>query len=280
MKVGMAGASVMLKPWLDGIKSAIELGYDAFEIFGEFPQIEIERAGKQQRNKARRLTEDSGLELTVHAPFNNLNIASLNRGILEESVRQIIATVNFCKDIGAQVVVIHNGEYLIDQAIGDGFQQAKMVQWQLNLESLKRICSCAEKAGVMVCLENCNFVSNKIERSLDDLLQIKNEVNSPNLKFTLDIGHSRLAEGVENAVQKLGSDIRHIHFTDNMGKSDDHLIIGEGNFDYSGILDFIRNFPYVVVLEVVKVGTSTEPAQKSLAHFRKLIGIERVCAGN
>jgi len=280
MKIGMAGASMMMTPWMDGIKSAAELGYNAFEIFGEFPQIEIGRVPKDQRNQGRKLAEQLELALAVHAPFNDLNIASLNRGILAESVRQMIEAVKFCRDLAGKAVVIHNGEYIIDQAIGDAFNQAKMIQWQLNLDSLKRICEQAEKSGVLVCLENCNFVGNKIERSLDDLLILQKEVNSPNLKFALDIGHSRLAEGVETAIKKLGPEIRHIHFTDNLGKNDDHLIIGEGDFDYSPFLDFIRNFPAIITLEVVKVGISPEPAQKSLANFRKIMGIDQACIKN
>jgi len=273
MKVGMAGASMMLSSWIDGIKAAAELGYQAFEIFGEFPQIEIWNVTGAQRDYARKLAEELKLEIVVHSPFTNLNIASLNRGILDESVRQSIEAVKFCNDLGGKVVVVHNGEYVLDPALGDSAEQAKAIQWRINIDSLKRIAEEAQNCDIFLCLENCNFVWNKIERKLDDLLRIKTEVNNPHLKFTLDIGHSRLAEGVENAIKILGNEIRHIHFTDNRGKNDDHLVIGEGNFDYHPFLNFIRNFPYVITLEVVKMGTSKEPARKSLINFQKILGI-------
>ena len=105
MKIGMAGAGMMLTPWMDGIRFASELGYQAFEIFGEFPQTEIDLVSKEKRKRARSLAEEFGLEIVVHAPFNNLNIASLNRGILKESVRQIISAVKFSRDLGGNVAV-------------------------------------------------------------------------------------------------------------------------------------------------------------------------------
>jgi len=271
MKVGMAGGSVMLLPWMDGIRIASDLGYDAFEIFGEFPQAEIDYISREERETAKKLAEELKLELLVHCPFNNLNIASLNRGIREESVQQYLSAVDFCAEIGGEALVVHNGEYIIDPAIGDMGPQVKAIQWQLNLEALKRVSERAERAGVMLCLENCNFVWNKIERSIEDLVRIKQAIVSENLKFTLDIGHSRLAEGVNQALKVLGKEIRHIHFTDNFGKQDDHLIIGEGDFDYSPFLDFFRSFPFVITLEVIKLNRSIEPAKRSLENFRKII---------
>ncbi len=278
MKIGMAGASVMLAPWLDGIRYAGELGYQAFEIFGEFPQIDLGRVTTAQKDAARKMADEFKLELALHAPFNDLNLASLNRGILAESVRQSLEAVELCHDLGGKTVVIHNGEYLMDSALKGGGEQGRMIQWQLNLDSLKRIAELAEKRKVFLCLENCNFVGNKVEQNLDDLLRIKKEVDNPNLKFTLDIGHSRLAEGVETALKKLGPDIRHVHFTDNLGKNDDHLTIGEGNFDYAPLKEFLHHFPHIVTLEVVKLGISIEPAQESLAYFKKIMGITDTCA--
>jgi len=271
MKIGLAGASMMLSGWKEGIKAASQLGYDAYEIFGEFPQTDADKISPAEREDAKALAHSHRVEIAVHAPFNSLNLAAFNRGIREESIRQSIEAVKFCKDLGGRTVIIHNGEYVIDPAWGDQAQRARGIQWDLNLDSLKRIAEAAEKLGVFLCLENCNFVGNKMESSLEDLLRIKREVDYANLKFTLDIGHSRLAEGVEQALRILGDEIRHIHFTDNLGKRDDHLVIGKGNFDYAPLKDFVRKFEHIVTLEVIRLDSSLEPARESIKHFRKII---------
>jgi len=271
MKIGLAGASMMLVNWKDGIKAAAELGYDAYEIFGEFPQTDPDLISRSERASARRLASRYGIEIAVHAPFNSLNLAAFNRCIREESVRQSIEAVKFCHDLGGRTVVIHNGEYTVDPTWGEAGKRAMGIQWDLNVDSLKRIAEVAEKLDVFLCLENCNFVPAKMEKSLADLKRIKKQVDSNRLKFTLDIGHSRLAEGVPTAIKTLGSDIRHIHFTDNFGKSDDHLVIGKGNFNYNSFRNFVRNFKYIVTLEVIKIDSSREPARESLENFRKII---------
>ena len=271
MKIGMAGASMMLAGWKDTIKAATDLGYDCVELFLEFPQTEMDQVTQAQREQAKKLAQELKIEIAGHAPFNSLNLASFNRGIREESIRQSIEAVKFVSDLGGNTVIIHNGEYIIDAAWGPAAETGMGIQWDLNLDSLKRVAASAQERAVFLCLENCNFVGNKIERNLDDLLEIKNEVASPNLKFNLDLGHSRLAEGVPAAIKALGEDIRHIHFTDNFGRNDDHLIIGTGNFDYQPFLYFIRRFPYIVTLEAIKIDASLETAKKSLENFRKII---------
>jgi len=271
MKIGLAGAGMMLANWKDGIRAAAEMGYDAYEIFGEFPQTDADRISSSERAAARRLAARHGIEIAVHAPFNSLNLAAFNRGIREESVRQSIEAVKFCSDLGGRTVVIHNGEYTVDPTWGEAAKKAVGIQWDLNVDSLKRIAEAAEKLGVYLCLENCNFVPAKVEKSIADLKEIRKEVDSAKLKFTLDIGHSRLAEGVAAALKLLGNDIRHIHFTDNFGKNDDHLVIGRGNFNYKPFRNFVRDFKYIVTLEVISIGSSREPARESLKNFRKII---------
>jgi len=272
MKIGMAGSAMMTSNWKDALQTAINLGYDAFEISCEYPQADPDHIPKAEREKGKETAEKAGIAIALHAPFNSLNFATFNQGIRKESVRQTIEAVNFCADLGGKTVVTHNGEYLIDPDWGGQAEQGLGLQYDLNIDSLKRVAEAAEKRGVILCLENCNFVRAKVEQTLADLVKIKDEVKSPNLKFTLDIGHSRLAEGVESAIKILGKDIRHIHFTDNFGKKDDHLVIGEGNFDYSSFVDFILGFRHIVTLEVVVLDTSPEPARKSLENFKRIIG--------
>ena len=98
------------------------------------------------------------------------------------------------------------------------------------------------------------------------------EAVGDSLQFTLDIGHARLnvPGGVDEAIRLLGDNIRHIHFTDNNGELDDHLPIGDGNFDYSGFWDYIKNFPHIVTLEVLDIGTDPNPIVRSLENFKQI----------
>lgn len=269
--IGMAGSTVMLLPWLAALKSAVALGFEAFELFGEFPQCVCEEVRGAERAEGRTVVKSSGIALAVHAPFTSLNPAALNPGIRKESVRQILAAVDLCADLGGTTVITHNGEYVLSGELRAKAPAAVQIQWQNNIASLRECAHHAAERGVTLCLENIGFEPEHLDRNIDDLLRIKAEVNESALAFCLDIGHARLNNELTRAVTQMGSHIRHIHFTDNFGKHDDHLPIGHGDFDYSPLLDFFRTFPHILTLEVIAVGTDPEPAVQSRARVEKLL---------
>lgn len=269
--IGMAGSSVMMLNLTDAMSAAAEAGFDAFELFAEFPQCVSDEVTEDKRAEAKKLTQSSGLAVAVHAPFTSLNIAALNPGIRAESVRQTLAAVDLCADIGGKRVVMHNGRYILPRRMTDRAPEAFKLQRHYNIESLKRVASRAEERDVIICLENIGFESDSIDRGVDDMLAIREEVNSPALAFCIDIGHARLNGELPRVIEKMGPPARHIHFTDNFGERDDHVVIGDGNFDYTPHLDFFRNFPDIITLEVFNIGTDPEPAIRSLERVRKML---------
>jgi sugar phosphate isomerase/epimerase len=251
--LGMAGVSVMLMPALDALRKAIELGFQAFEISGEFPQCVCEEMTAAQRREGKAMVESSGLALALHAPFNSLNPAALNPGVRAESIRQTLAAIDLCADLGGRVVIVHNGNYILSENFWKTSPEAFRLQWDYNIQALQQGARRAQEKGVVLGLENIE--SNCIDRNADDMLKIKEEVDSSALAFCIDIGHARLNRELPQVIEKLGPLARHIHFTDNFGEKDDHLVIGQGNFDYSPHLDFFRSFTGIITLEVISIGT-------------------------
>jgi sugar phosphate isomerase/epimerase len=48
-------------------------------------------------------------------------------------------------------------------------------------------------------------------------------------EICLDVGHANLTEGgIAGFLETFGSRISHVHFSDNYGEKDDHLVPGEG----------------------------------------------------
>lgn len=270
--IGMSGVAVMLLPVLETIQMAIDLGYDAVELSGEFPQCVCDEVTAEQRQQARQLAAAAGLRLSVHAPFNSLNPAALNPGIRAESIRQIKTAIDLCADMGGELVTVHNGNYVVSEKMRQKIPQVAEIQWDLNLDALRQTAEHARQRDVYLCLENIGFEPRTIDRNVDDMLAIRQAVDSPALWFCVDIGHARLNNELDDVMTRLTPFARQIHFTDNFGQADDHLIIGQGNFDYSPYLDFFREFDGILLLEVIQVGTDPGPARQSLAHVRQLLG--------
>ena len=65
-----------------------------------------------------------------------------------------------------------------------------------------------------------------------------------------------------------------VHLSDNFGEKDDHLPLGDGNYDYSEYVDFLKNFDHVITLEVVDVGTDPEPALRARQGLQDLLAAQ------
>ena len=271
-KIGMSSTAIILEPWINALKIAAENGFEAFEVSCVYPSVDTDNPTQNVIAEARKVIEKSGIEICVHAPFYELNIAAYSRGIREESVRLIKNSIDLCEKLGGKTLIAHTGTYTYKTPPGgsDAYHTGTKIQQDYNIESLKKINNYANSKGITVCLENIGLEPNSIDQSFEDLIEIRKSVGST-LQFTLDLGHARLTEGAEKGILLLGDNIRHIHLTDNHGEKDDHLTVGDGNYDYSGFIDFLINFPYVITLEVVEVSTDPGPVLRGRNALNNLL---------
>ena len=271
LKIALTSYAMEEYSYVEALMFAAENGFDAFEVNIFFPSIDLDNWNWNEIEALKKISRDEEIEISVHAAFYELNMAAFLKGIREESVRYINKSIDFCHELGGEVVTVHPGKftYGIEPGATPDTDPLMKIQWDHNIESLKKINAHAESKGITLCLENLGW--NDVSQSFEDMLKIRDEVGD-SLKFTLDIGHARLNSkgGVEEGFRVLGDNIRHIHFTDNFGEEDDHLPIGEGNTDYSSFFHFIKDFPHVITLEVHVPGTDPNPILKSLEYFRKL----------
>jgi sugar phosphate isomerase/epimerase len=270
-KIGMPSSAMMTARWINPLRVAAENGFDAFEINCSYPSAEVESTPLEVFEKANKILEKSGVEVCVHAPFFELNLAAFSPGIRKESIQITQKAVDFCAEVGGKTMILHSGTQTYEQIKGIPKEENPLfkTQWDNNIDSLKQINEYANTKGITVCLENIGF--NSIDQSFQDLLEIRKAVGS-SLQFTLDFGHARLGQGAEEGIRLLGENIRHIHLHDNHGTSDDHLPIGDGNYDYSGFLDFFRKYPHIITLEVTEISRDPQPILRSKKNFQKLLG--------
>lgn len=269
-KVGIASCAMMSTRWITPLKMAAELGFEAYEINCAYPSVELDNTPPEVIAKAKDILSKSGMDVCVHAPFFELNIAAFSDGIRQQSIGEINKAVDLCAAVGGQVLIVHAGDHTYSELKGVSRHDNPLAkrQWDNNIDSLKRINDYAQAKGITVCLENIGF--NAIDQCYADLIDIRKEVGD-SLQFTLDFGHARLQEGAEKGIAVLGDNIRHIHLHDNKGASDDHLPIGFGNYDFSAFVDYFKNYPGVITLEMVQMNRDAEPIIKCKENFEKLL---------
>ena len=271
LKIAMTSYAMEEVSTVDALRFAAEKGFDAFEVNIFFPAVDLDNWNWNEIEAIKKISQDEDIEIIVHGTFYDLNLAAFSKGIREESVRYINKSIDLCHELGGEVVTVHPGRftYGIEPYASPETDPLMKIQWDHNIDSLQRINAYAASKEVSLCLENLGW--NDVAQSFEDMLKIRDQVGDT-LQFTLDIGHARINAkgGIEEGFRVLGDNIRHIHFSDNLGKEDQHLPIGEGNTDFSSFFHLLKDFPYIIALEIIKPGPDPSPIVNSLAYLRTL----------
>ncbi|MEG1499937.1 MAG: TIM barrel protein [Clostridia bacterium] len=98
---------------------------------------------------------------------------------------------------------------------------------KIGLERIKRLLYECQKNNMFLCIEN-TF-------SLNELEYIFNNIDSDNLMLCYDSGHENfLTQGAE-MLKKFANKVKVVHLHDNWGKTDEHMILGEGGINVENL---------------------------------------------
>ncbi|HOT95356.1 MAG TPA: sugar phosphate isomerase/epimerase family protein [Methanoregulaceae archaeon] len=246
-----SSAKVTAPPdWVYDLQAA---GFDGWEIVAEGDYRLDHPPGLA---RIRELIETTGLRVTVHAPYGDLNCASLNYPILRESVRQVTACIRAASE-WTDRVVLHPG-YLSPLAKLDPERA-----WTTQKEALREIGRFAADHGVLACLENMISVREFLCRDPGELLGMIEGIEGIGACF--DLGHAHTVGVVQEFVDRIGR-ADHLHLHDNHGVSDEHLAVGDGTIGYDLVGPGIAaGFRGIAVVE----GRSVEEGRRSLGVIRR-----------
>lgn len=194
-------------------------------------------------------------ELLLHAPFNELCPAAIDPMIREVAEKRFLQTFEIAAKYGMKKLVVHTGfdpmiyrkEWFIPQSV------------QFWKKLLKK-----KPEGLMLVLENVMETDPEIP------LAICEEVNDPDFRLCLDIGHANLMPvPVNDWITAYGPLLSHLHIHNNAGsvtkgiiaaKDDTHSALGDGILDIEQILRRLKkeNPDVTVTVETTKIKESVE----------------------
>jgi sugar phosphate isomerase/epimerase len=228
----------------DSLKQIKELGFRYIELMTTPPHFWPPSLTKGQRKDLRKWMDRFDLELVAINPtFLDINMASPNPGIREESVKQIKQQISLAHDLGATIIVVIIGKRhpLLAPPV-------EIVWKNFAKEGVIRCVEHAEKKKVIFGLEN--GPSLFIDRT-ELMLFVLNEVKSPWLKFVFDIANASMVEPIIPGLERIKDHLIHVHLSDNDGKKWTHSPIGMGTIDFSSIAKKLKeiHFSGVSILE-------------------------------
>jgi sugar phosphate isomerase/epimerase len=258
MKFGAMNFPV--KPLLPEIDTFAQLEFDYIEVAMDAPLAHYSILSENQRAITQSLAAHN-MGIVCHLP-TFVTTADLTESLRRASVTEMHRSLSVAADLGAKKAVLHPsmvfgmGAFVFTTVKGYAF------------DFLSEIISCAERLNMTICLENM-MPRNMLGVEPDDFDEMFSTF--PQLMLTLDTGHAHLGDHTGNRlnelVERFSTRIGHLHFSDNFGRSDDHLAIGKGTIDFPQLIRKIKAMGYddSLTLEIF------EDNRRALVQSRKLV---------
>ncbi|MHA2424107.1 MAG: sugar phosphate isomerase/epimerase family protein [Candidatus Thorarchaeota archaeon] len=247
-------------PLPDFIQMCHDLKLEYLEIQLEPPYLPSDMSPKQKQ-VFKDILASSNLLRTTHAPYDDVNLASLKEPIRRASLEIMKDCVDLSTDIDSSLLVLHAGFCPVNQLArhDDAIQRFRA--------SLLELAMYAHDRGIKIGVENKQLgLDREIILYPDEHLEIIQEYNDFDVGAVIDIGHANTAEiDLAQYVRKLFSYIIEIHLHDNDGTHDSHLGLGEGTANIEGVLSILNKSKFTgpTILEL----DTKESLEKAISYI-------------
>lgn len=224
----------------------------------------------QLRDLSRRYAEAGVPWRSIHAQFGDAgDLGSAIEALRVHGVKGHRDIIERAEVVGARYIVVHPGRGMRDVSL----IPAQEVSTRRSLEELVPL---AEKAGVVLALENMlpkhSYEQAERQRALVD------EFASPALQACFDSGHAHVGEGVTKVIEALGETIATVHMADNDTSRDLHLQPPYGTINWTQVFKGLDAAGYRDVLTVeTRPWGAAQPSRLVLevrALYNTAMGIE------
>jgi len=254
-----------------GLSMLFCLGHPFSYLMRELGKAEVENielvdeglhALNNRRVRAiRKIIQDKGFQVTVHAPFVDVNIASpvasFRRVVLSRLKRSILLS----SQIDSRLWVFHSG---LQTGVSHFYPG---LDWEINLRSVRELKDAAEQYGVKIAIENCPDPFPFLLKSVEDFIRFFEALGETDLGLTLDVGHANINNQICGFIEKFPDRIVHTHLHDNHGDFDYHLGIGSGNIEWLKVVKMLKKIGYEGTLMV----ESEKNIKESLERLKTLL---------
>ncbi len=201
----------------------------------------------------RHLVADRGM--TIHSAHGcwggqsiaakRVDLASLDPSVRGESIDDIRRCIDWISEAGGRHLVVHPG--------GLSLAAERDEREHILIDSLRQLADQAGAARVTLCVENMPPGVHPGSH-MADLARIVGEVDRVEVGLAVDTGHAHLVGSVGKETRAAGSLLRTTHVHDNHGKSDVHLVPGEGTVDWAEWVKSLDDIGYVgpIMLECIR----------------------------
>jgi sugar phosphate isomerase/epimerase len=193
---------------------------------------------------------DYNPRLSIHAPFMDLSPGAVDLKVREVTIKRFSDMLDISESLMPEVIVFHSGY--------DRWKYDNRVEIWLegSLETWRPINKKAEDMGIKIAIENI------FEDEPENLRLLANGIDSENFGICFDTGHFNLFSKLPLTewIAIIKPYVKELHLHDNSRYHDEHLAIGDGDFDFQTLFNELKGSDCVYTIEAHTV----EDVQKSL----------------
>ncbi|MDR2854982.1 MAG: sugar phosphate isomerase/epimerase [Methanomicrobiales archaeon] len=241
--------------WVFGIE---EIGFDGWEICADGNYHFKDDA---HIAAIREVLASTGLCASIHAPYSDLNLLTINDSIWRESIRQTCMCIEKGHEF-VETVTFHPG-YLSPTS-----ELVPNRAWDMLKSAVELIGAAADEYGVTACLENMPNIPGFLCQRPEEVIGLTEGVDG--MSYTIDLGHAHTA-GLLPEFIPLFSGASHMHMHGNNGMHDDHLPVGEGNLPWVLVSSALPSYAHSRDVCIVVEGRNLKEAEQSYKVLRRWI---------
>jgi protein FrlC len=236
MKISIASGVYLNFPLREAIQRVADAGYDGIDIWSGRPHVYRQDFTSKQLSNLRSLIQEQGLMVSSFMPAfyrYPYDLGSLNDIVRQDSIAYMKECIDNAATLASPIVLIVPKRAIYGHSIEDA--------WGKLTESIDEVCRYAQQYDLMMGLEPANKYVTDLVNSAEDALRMIDALGHDNLGAVIDTGHVHLSnETAQDAIEKLGKRLLQVHVNDNDGQQQQNLVPGDGTFDFTGLIEALR----------------------------------------
>ena len=231
-----------------GIVETRRIGFDTIDIQAD--PLDLDAA---ERRQIREVADRVGLPIKSVCCVA-AGLVDFNPSVQRFSVDRVRAHLDFCRELGAENLLLVLGEYIWQQEV-----IPPRAQWETAVNNTRRCAAHAAGLGMEIAIELEPFKLSLVN-SIDTMLRFIADVGSRQVLANCDISHLHLVNTPVEDVARLKGKIAHVHLSDCNGKTHGDLPPGRGVTPIREYLRAIRDTGYDRTVSI-ELEYSPEPAR-------------------
>ncbi len=248
---------------------AAAFGYDYIELWGGRPHAYAYDLLNGGLARIRQLIDRYEMPVAVYTPEHNAypyNYMIGPESQWEDAMDYLSAALRCGKALGAEYTLI---------SVGHGGCASPEQKRNRLLASLKRLSAEAERLQHRIVLEPLTPMEADFCNTAEELLSVLEELGSPAVQGMCDVVVPFvLQRNPVDEVRLLGPHMAHLHLTDSDGRTETHLLPGDGIMNLKSLADGLKKAGYDgrATLELVThyIDMPSEAAERAIRRMKEL----------